>query len=107
MGCNNLIRDNGAQLITSADDFVMAMGWEADSLLRQAQQAGIERQLFPTLSAEEQQVVNVLLKTNDLQMNTISVKCNIPIGQLTALLFNLEMKGVVKPYSGGTYHLLA
>ena len=107
MGCNNLIRDNGAQLITSADDFVMAMGWEADSLLRQAQQAGIERQLFPTLSAEEQQVVDVLLKTNDLQMNTISVKCNIPIGQLTALLFNLEMKGVVKPYSGGTYHLLA
>ena len=29
------------------------------------------------------------------------------IGKLTALLFSLEMKGVVKPYSGGTYHLLA
>ena len=26
-GCNSLIRDNGAQLITSAQDFVDAMGW--------------------------------------------------------------------------------
>jgi DNA processing protein len=29
------------------------------------------------------------------------------MGQLTALLFQLEMKGVVKALAGGTYHLLA
>lgn len=29
-GCNNLIRDNGAALITSAYDFVNAMGWNDD-----------------------------------------------------------------------------
>jgi len=36
----------------------------------------------------------------------ISVRTDIPIGQLTALLFQLEMKGIVRPMAGGTYHLL-
>jgi len=62
--------------------------------------------LFPDLTEEEQKVVDLLQQTNDLQLNLISVKANIPIGQLTALLFSLEMKGVVKPMAGGTYHLL-
>jgi DNA processing protein len=47
-----------------------------------------------------------LQQTNDLQLNMISVRTNIPIGQLTAQLFSLEMKGVVKPLAGGTYHLI-
>ncbi len=105
-GCNQLIRNNGAQLITSAADIIEAMGWQTDLQLRQAKQAGIERSLFPDLTAEEQQVVDVLSKTGDLQLNMLSVKSNIPIGQLTALLFSLEMKGVVKPLAGGNYHIL-
>ena len=106
-GCNNLIRDNGAALITSADDFVKAMGWYDETLRRLANTDGIERNLFPDLSPEEQAVVNLLQQTNDLQLNILSVKIGLPIGQLTALLFQLEMKGVVKPLAGGMYHLLA
>ena len=105
-GCNNLIRDNGAALITSADDFIMAMGWQNDALLQRAQQEGIERQLFPDLTPDEQTVVNILAKHNDLQMNMLSVQSNIPIGQLTAILFSLEMKGVVRQQAGGTCHLM-
>ncbi len=101
-GCNNLIRDNKAALITSADDFVATVGWPTAA--RKA--AAVERDLFPDLSAEEQLVVGVLRQTNDLQQNVLSVKANLPIGQLTALLFELEMKGVVKPLAGGTYHLV-
>ena len=106
-GCNNLIRDNGAALITSADDFVKAMGWYDETLRRLANTDGIERNLFPDLSPEEQAVVNLLQQTNDLQLNILSVKTGLPIGQLTAFLFQLEMKGVVKPLAGGMYHLLA
>jgi DNA processing protein len=101
-GCNRLIARNTAGLITSAQDFMEAMGWQS---LQQATQP-VERQLFPELTSEEQQVVTLLGQTNDLQLNVISVRTNIPIGQLTALLFSLEMKGVVKPLAGGTYHLL-
>ena len=101
-GCNRMIRSNTAALITSAQDLVESMGWETIAQKPEA----VERQLFPELTEEEQKVVDLLQQTNDLQLNLISVKANIPIGQLTALLFSLEMKGVVKPMAGGTYHLL-
>lgn len=102
-GCNHLIRNNTAALITSAQDFLESMGWQTIAKRPQS----VERQLFPNLTPEEQQIVALLQQSNDLQLNIISVKTNIPIGQLTALLFSLEMKGVVRPLAGGTYHLLS
>ena len=105
-GCNNLIRDNVAALISSANDFVQAMGWQDDTLRKQAMNSGIERSLFPDLTDTEQKIVSLLQQTNDLQLNTLSVKSGIPIGQLTALLFQLEMKGVIKTLAGGMYHLM-
>ena len=105
-GCNNLIRDNVAGLIGSAEDFVNAMGWHDEQLRQQSYADGIERNLFPDLSPDEQKIVDLLQQTNDLQLNILSVKCGIPISQLVALLFQLEMKGVVKPLAGGMYHLL-
>ena len=105
-GCNQLIRDNGASLITCAEDFVNAMGWQTDAKRQQIQASGIERSIFPDLNDEEQQIVSVLNEFGDFQLNQLSVKTNIPIGQLTALLFQMEMKGVVRPLAGGTYHLL-
>ena len=105
-GCNHLIRDNGASLLTCAEDLVNAMGWQTDAQLLQAQADGIERSFFPDLSPEEQTIVKILDEMGDFQLNQISVKANIPIGQLTGLLFQLEMKGVVRPLAGGTYHLL-
>ena len=105
-GCNNLIRDNGATLLTSAADFVKDMGWQDDAKLMRAKQQGIERSLFPDLSAEEQAIVNVLSRNNDLQINMISVQSGIDIGRLTALLFTLEMKGLIRTLAGGMYHLL-
>lgn len=105
-GCNHLIRDNGAGLITSAKDFVNAMGWQDDAKLANAQKKGIQREMFPELSEEEKVIVRILHKNNDLQINILTVQANIPIHKLTALLFDLEMKGVVKELAGGMYHLL-
>ena len=105
-GCNNLIRDNGAALITSADDLVKAMGWNDDALLGRARKAGIERTLFPELSPEEQAVAALLGKTNDLPVDTMAVRTGLPPGRLAAVLFQLEMKGVVRPLAGGMYHLI-
>jgi DNA processing protein len=93
-------------LITSAEDFVNAMGWQNDVQLQQAQAEGIERSIFPELSDDEQKIARILEEFGDFQLNQLSVKTNIPIGQLTALLFQMEMKGVIRPLAGGTYHLL-
>ena len=104
-GCNNAIRDNKAMLLTSAEDFVKAMGWEDDALRIEAQKRGIERQLFPNLTPEQQRIVDALSECNDLQLNQLAVKTGIPIGEITSILFQMEMMGVVKPMAGGNYHL--
>ena len=106
VGCNNIIRDNKAILLTSAEDFVKAMGWENDAMRIEAQRNGIERELFPDLSPEQKKIYDILNATNDLSLNILSVKAAIPIGNLSAIMFQMEMMGVVKPYAGGTYHLL-
>lgn len=102
-GCNKAIHKNLAALITSAEDFVNAMGWQTEQDKPQA----VERQLFPELSEEELLVARVLQQTDNLQLNLISVKCNLPVQQTVSVLFSLEMKGVVKPLAGGAYHLIS
>ena len=105
-GCNNLIRDNGAALLTDAENFVKAMGWESDATLSKAKIVGIERRMFPELSADEQSVVDVLKNNNDLNLNILAVQAGMSVSQLTAVLFELEMKGVVRSLAGGMYHLI-
>lgn len=105
-GCNNLIRDNGAGLITNATDFVKAMGWQDDNEIDNARKKGIERSLFPELTDVEKKIVDILQKNNDLQVNILTVQAAIPINKLTSSLFQLEMKGVVKELAGGLYHLI-
>lgn len=105
-GCNNLIRDNGAALLTDAASFVRTMGWEGDAALAKAREEGIDRQLFADLSDEEQKVVAVLQGNNDLHLNMLSVQAGIPVNRLTGVLFELEMKGIVRTHAGGMYHLL-
>ena len=105
-GCNNSIRDNRAMLVSCAEDFVKSMGWMDDAALCEAKERGIERQIFPDLTAEEQRIVGILESNNDLQINVLTVKSAISINKLTSLLFSLEMKGVIKTMAGGCYHLI-
>lgn len=105
-GCNNLIRDNIATLVNNADDFIAAMRWGDDATLAKQRLRGIERQIFPCLSPDETLVVDTLKADNDQNINMLAVRTNIPINRLTATLFELEMKGVIKAMAGGSYHLL-
>lgn len=103
-GCNQLIRDNKASLLLLAADLVSAMGWTEKT--SSAGQNCIQRTLFPDLSDEEQQVVHLLERQGDLQINTLVVAANIPVHRMNAILFELEMKGVVRVLAGGVYRLL-
>ena len=104
-GCNLLIKDNVASLITSADDLVDALGWNEDMEMVRKAGKGIERELFPELTQEEQIIVD-RLAMHDLQINMLASQTGLTIQKLSAFLFGLEMKGVVKAHAGGTYHLL-
>lgn len=101
-GCNNLIRDNKAALIQSAEDFAKAMCWEAEIVTSMP----VQRQLFPDMTEEEQIIVTILSRIGKLQINTLVVESNIPVNKMNAILFELEMKGIVRALAGGMYQLL-
>lgn len=104
VGCNQLIRDNKAVLIENAADFVQAMGWCDEG--GEERPAAVQRSLFPELTDEESLVVAILARQGDLHINTLVVEANMPIHKMSSLLFELEMKGVIKALVGGMYHLL-
>lgn len=101
-GCNRLIRENKAALVQHAEDFLQAMGWQKAA----PQQRNVQRELFPELTPEETQVAQVLRREGETHINTLVVATNIPVNRMSALLFEMEMKGVVKALVGGAYRLL-
>lgn len=104
IGCNNLIRANQATLITSAEDLVKAMNWEQSG---KRAKTTIQRALFLELNEDEERIVNLLQKSPEgLQINTLVVETNIPVNRMSALLFELELKGVIRILAGGIYRFI-
>ena len=103
-GCNRLIRDSKAALLQNAQEFMEAMGWQPRSSENQKDK-GIQGELFPDLCEEEQRIVDCLRQSECLQINALAVATNLPVHKLSAFLFNLEMKGIVRLLSGGMYRL--
>lgn len=105
-GCNNLIFSNTATLLTGAEDFCLAMGWKRDEEHRKQLSEGVQQELFQDdYTAEEQLVLQALARDDSKQINVLAVETNIPVGQLSSLLFSLEMKGAVQMLVGGKYKL--
>ena len=100
-GCNNLIRHNRAALIHSADDFIQLMGW--DEALK-PKETIVQTELFTTLSDEEMQIFTVIRKHPDnIHVNELSILSTMPYSKLTALLLQMEFKGLVKCLPGNVY----
>lgn len=104
MGCNQLIRDRKAELITCAEDLVRSMGWLPENREKPVEAQG---DLFPLLSDDEQRLASLLRREGDLQVNTLVGLSGLPYSKVSALLFRLELKGLVRSLAGGRYHLLA
>lgn len=99
-GCNNLIRTNKAGLITSADDLITAMNWDIqEKAARLPKQAQI---LFPE-NDEKQRIVTLLAEQDEKHINELALSLDLPVQQLSTLLFELEMEGVIKTMPGNRY----
>lgn len=101
-GCNRIISTQAAQLATCAADVAAALGWQDG----QSAKKPVQRELFPQLSPEEEHVCALLRHTDGKQLNRLAVESDMPVHRLSALLFEMEMKGIVKLLAGGRYLLL-
>lgn len=105
-GCNQIIKENKAQLFESFEDIIHALGWSSSSE-KQKVTKPIHRDISSlNLNSRERNVIEMLQLRGDLQIDNLVVLCNIPIQTMHTTLFELEMKGVLKALAGGTYHLL-
>ena len=99
-GCNRLIAEGKADIALSARDFVEAMGWQTEA----EHAAPIQRTLFVDLGDDEQTILRCLDQNDEgLTLNQLTQLTGNPVSTLTALLFELEMKGLVKMIAGSRY----
>ncbi len=101
-GCNDLIKNNKAAILTSAKDLIEMLNWESPLNIKKP----IQKQLFVELTENEQLLYNFLAQNGKELIDLISLNCKLPIHQTTSLLFNLEMKGMVKPLPGKLYEAI-
>mgnify|MGYP003646044873 FL=1 len=100
-GCNNLIKTQKANVLTSAADLVYILNWDI-----QKESKPVQKQLFVTLDEDEQKVYDYLLKTGKELMDIIALRCEFPIYRISGLLLNMELKGVVRPLPGKLFEAI-
>ncbi len=101
-GCNNLIKSNQAHLLNSAEDLIYMLGWELNEAAKKPQQ----KQLFVSLTEDEQKVFNYLDGKQKELLDTIALQCKFPTFKVATLLLNLELKGVVRPLPGKLFEAI-
>ena len=101
-GCNNLIKNNRATLLTSSEDIVKMLNWD----IKENPKKAIQKQLFIELNENEQKIYDLLSDKGQQLLDIISLECNIPIYQLSSILLQMEMKGITKPLPGKLFELM-
>ena len=102
-GCNSLIRQNKAALITDAASLVEALRWDVREPSRSLPQQ--TQLLFPE-GEENGRILHWLGQHGKAHINEIALAMDIPVSQLAPLLFELEMNGQIKSLPGGMYQLV-
>lgn len=100
-GCNNLIKSQKANLITSAADLIYMLNWEVNKETK-----AVQKQLFVTLNSEEQLIYDYLQKTGKEVLDSIALECSLPVFKISGILLNMELKGVIRPLPGKLFEAI-
>lgn len=99
-GCNNLIKTQRAQLITSAEDVVRAMQWQIEDK-QPIQMSMVD--LFD-LTELQRTILSKLTESEDgWHVNQLVMELQLPYNEVAAELMMMELNGVVKGLPGGVW----
>ena len=96
-GCNKLIQQNKAHLITNGADFLRYMSWE-----RSEKNQAVLPTFFQDLSPEEQLIIDGLDGTL-AHIDVLALRLKKPVSAINVLLLTMELKGILKSYPGNKY----
>ena len=100
-GCNQLIKINKANLLTTAADIRYVMRWDVDNKV-------IPKQLrmFRDFSEDEQKVMDVFAGNNLVHLDDIIVGTDLSPSKIASVLLLLEFDGVLTALPGKRYQKL-
>jgi len=101
-GCNNLIKTQKANLLTSAADLIYMLNWDLDS----EKSKPVQKQLFVELDNDEQKIYDYLLKSGKELLDIIALECEFPVYRISSMLLNMELKGVIRPLPGKLFEAI-
>lgn len=99
-GCNQLIKNHQAHLLTNVDDIITNLNWDCDH-----NNPPPQLDLFPTLTKDEEKVYQFLKENRSEHIDSIAIDCDLPMYMLSSLLLNLELKNVIRPLPGKFFEL--
>jgi DNA processing protein len=100
-GCNFLIKNNKAALITSAKDVIENMGWKKKNVTNAKKQ----RELFIELTADEKTVIGILQSQEQVHIDELYFKSKLNSSAVASALLMLEMQGVIASLPGKIYKI--
>ena len=100
-GCNDLIKNNKAILITDAEQLIEAMGWKENKAVVKNRQ----KLLFIELTPEEKIIVEILQEKQIVSIDEINLKSGLSSSVVAAAILNLEMQSVIYSMPGKIYSL--
>jgi DNA processing protein len=100
-GCNKLISENKAALLTDPEQFIETMGWTAHKRTASPRQ----KEMFVELSEEEKKIVELLRGNERLSTDDLHIKAGVSASTLASVVLNLEMQGILKALPGSRYML--
>ncbi|MEM7109802.1 MAG: DNA-processing protein DprA [Bacteroidota bacterium] len=101
-GCNNLIKQNKAHLLTGIQDIEYIMNWDTSE--KEPKQPLWNLELF---SNEERLVVETLKGENSgIHIDKLSWATQIPVNSLASTLLALEFQGHIKSLPGKKYKII-
>ena len=99
-GCNNLVKNNKAAILSSASDLSWYLNWDKPSIPQ-----FIQTQIPFDLSPNEELLIRLIKGKTDT-LDSISIEADLPISKASALLLNLEFRGIIKTLPGKRYQIL-
>ena len=101
-GCNFLIRNNKAMLLTDTEELIEVMGWEEKSRKSEVRR---QKELFIELSNDERIIVDILKEKDLIHVDELNFKSGLSSSSMAAAILNLELQGVVSTLPGKLYKL--
>lgn len=102
-GCNYLIKNNKAMLLTDAAELIHAMQWE-DKAQRKKEKRS-QRELFIEMTADEKIIVSILREKETVHIDEINGKSGLSSSAVAGAMLNLELQGVISSKPGKMYSL--